>query len=604
MTSTLDSPDRYSDLLGELAKLQHELNELKQKNVDLENALLTAVEHGDIVEAELYNANQRLQAEITERKLAQATLQNILETATRDKEDLEIILSTTAEHGDFMEYHLYTQAVDAMRQNQELLQAISEATSVLMILAEQATGRITYANAAANQRLSTPGNTLCDRQLAEVCVHSADYQQIQVMLAMRGLVQGYEMEAMQGDGSIFWAAVAVHPLQLNGNAMMLMTLHDISDLKRVEAALNQSRLQLQHQAQDLERRVEERTAALRQAEERYRNIFENVAEGIFQITVDGRYLSVNPAMARICGYDSPELMIAAVTDAGRQLYAQVNRRDELIAYLRRFDEVSGFESQIYRRDRSVIWVSENIHSVRDQDGTLLYYEGSMRDITELKSTEEELRQQRLLSERLLLNVLPPPISQRLKRGEKTIADNFAEATVLFADIVGFTEISDQSSPTELIDLLNEIFSAFDSLVDHYELEKIKTIGDAYMVVGGVPNPKADHVASVADFAIDLLDNIQHFRSRQGMAIALRVGIHTGPVIAGIIGTRKFSYDLWGNTVNLASRMESQGEPGRIQVTQTVYDRLNKRYKFEERGELDVKGKGKMSTYWLLDRKVR
>ncbi len=329
-----------------------------------------------------------------------------------------------------------------------------------------------------------------------------------------------------------------------------------------------------------------------------------MAEGIFQITVDGRYLSVNPAMARICGYDSPELMIAAVTNAGQQLYAQVNRRDELIAYLRRFDEVSGFESQVYRRDRSIIWVSENVHSVRDQKGTLLYYEGSMRDITELKSTEEELRQQRLVSERLLLNVLPPPISQRLKRGEKTIADNFAEATVLFADIVGFTEISAQSSPTELIDLLNEIFSAFDSLVDHHELEKIKTIGDAYMVVGGVPNPKADHIASVADFAIDMLDNIRHFRSRQGTAIALRVGIHTGPVIAGIIGTRKFSYDLWGDTVNLASRMESQGEVGRIQVTQTVYDRLNKRYKFEERGELEVKGKGKMPTYWLLDRKVR
>ncbi len=604
MAEPHNSTTQEPELLAELDRLRQDLNDLTLKNADLENALLTAIEHGDFIEAELYESNQQLHAEVAERKLAQAALQTILETVSRDKEDLEIILSTTAEHGDFMEYQLYTQAVNAMRQNQELLQAVSEATSVLMILARQSDGVITYANAIAHHRLSAKHQVLNDRTLAEFCPDVANYHQLQTMLAMEGLVQSYEMQVQQADGSRFWAAVSVHPLSLNAEAMMLVTLHDISDRKQIEAALNQSRQQLQQQAQELERRVEERTAELRQAEEKYRNIFENAAEGIFQITVDGRFLSVNPALADICGYESPEVMIAVIKDAGQQLYVQIDRRDELIAYLRRFDEVSGFESQIYRRDGSIIWISENVHAIRDDQGTLLYYEGSMRDITELKSTEEELRQQRLATERLLLNVLPQPISQRLKQGEKTIADNFAEATVLFADIVGFTELSSRSSPTELINLLNGIFSAFDSLVDHYGLEKIKTIGDAYMVVGGVPSPKADHIASIADLAIDMIESSRRFRTYEDKPVVIRIGIHTGPVIAGIIGIRKFIYDLWGDTVNIASRMESQGEPGRIQVTQAVYDRLHKRYKFDDRGEIEVKGKGKMATYWLLDRKVR
>ncbi|MCS6813599.1 MAG: PAS domain S-box protein [Cyanobacteria bacterium] len=604
MTQMSDTSNQDYELQAEIDRLRREVEELTVKNSDLENALLTAVEHGDIVEAELYDANQRLQAEIAERKLAQATLQDILETVSRDKADLEIILSTTAEHGDFMEYQLYTQAVSAMRQNQELLQAISEATSALIILAKQSTGLVTYANAIARQRLGLVVRPDHNQHLISLFAYTANYYQVQTMLAMQGSVQNYETEMQQTDGLTFWVSVSINPLTLNDQAMILVTAHDISDRKRIEVALNQSREALRYQAQKLEERVAERTKALQQAEEKYRNIFENAAEGIFQITPEGRFLSVNPAMARMCGYDSPDVFIAAITNAGQQLYVQVDRRDELIAYLRRFDEVSGFESQIYRRDRSIIWVSENVHSVRDENGTLLYYEGSMRDITELKTTEEELRQQRLMSERLLLNVLPQSISQRLKRGEKTIVDNFTEATVLFADIVGFTELSSDISPTDLLDLLNEIFSTFDGLVDRHKVEKIKTIGDAYMVVGGVPIPKADHVASIADLAIDMINSVQHFKTRQGKAIALRIGIHTGPVVAGVIGTRKFTYDLWGDTVNVASRMESQGEASRIQVTQAVYDRLHKRYKLEERGQIDVKGKGVMTTYWLLGRNVR
>jgi class 3 adenylate cyclase len=261
-----------------------------------------------------------------------------------------------------------------------------------------------------------------------------------------------------------------------------------------------------------------------------------------------------------------------------------------------------FESQVYRKDGSIIWVSENMHAVRDADGTLLHYEGSVRDITDRKSTEDELRRQRLNSERLLLNVLPQVIAERLKRGQKIIADSFTEATVLFADLVDFTKLSTSISPTELVELLNSVFSKFDQLADHHQLEKIKTIGDAYMVVAGLPVPRADHVRAIADIAIDMQHEITKINVQDGRPLSLRIGIHTGPVVAGVIGIRRFTYDLWGDTVNVASRMESQGEPERIQVTEAVYNRLKNGYNFEQRGSIAVKGKGDMMTYWLLDKK--
>ena len=202
------------------------------------------------------------------------------------------------------------------------------------------------------------------------------------------------------------------------------------------------------------------------------------------------------------------------------------------------------------------------------------------------------------SERLLLNVLPAPISDRLKRHEGVIADRFSEATVLFADIEGFTPRSVRLEPERVVELLDDIFSAFDQLVEQRSLEKIKTIGDAYMVAGGIPVPRADHCEAVADLALAMLD--ESCGRRDGLR--LRIGFDTGPVVAGVIGRRKFIYDLWGDTVNTASRMESHGVPDAIQVTARVHDRLRDRYTFEPRGTIEVKGKGPMST-WLLQRQL-
>jgi class 3 adenylate cyclase len=210
----------------------------------------------------------------------------------------------------------------------------------------------------------------------------------------------------------------------------------------------------------------------------------------------------------------------------------------------------------------------------------------------------EIQAEREKSERLLLNILPPPIAERLKEGQVVIADSYADVTVLFADIVDFTKLSAEMLPVTLVVLLNDIFSAFDQLARHYGLEKIKTIGDNYLIVGGLPIPRPDHPEAIAEMALGMQREMGHIHTDRGEPLQIRVGLHIGPVVAGVIGRQKFSYDLWGATVNIASRMQSQGVPGQIQVTETVYQRLKDNYKFEERGVVPVKNIGDMRTYFL------
>ena len=214
---------------------------------------------------------------------------------------------------------------------------------------------------------------------------------------------------------------------------------------------------------------------------------------------------------------------------------------------------------------------------------------------------EQLEAAQKQSERLLLNVLPQPIADRLKKGEETIADTFKDVTVLFADLVGFTSYSLQVSAVELVDVLNEIFTSFDNLVAELGMEKIKTIGDAYMAVAGVPVPRANHAEAAADLALGMRKVTEAFNARYHASIQIRIGIHTGPVVAGVIGAHKFAYDLWGNTVNTASRMESHSLPGKIQVSSTTYERLRDKYELALRGEINVKGLGPTQT-WFLEAK--
>ena len=219
----------------------------------------------------------------------------------------------------------------------------------------------------------------------------------------------------------------------------------------------------------------------------------------------------------------------------------------------------------------------------------------------LEQSLADLKREQEKSERLLLNILPEKIAERLKNGDASIAESFGCATVLFADLCGFTEFSQHIDARQLVALLDEIFSTFDHLARAHGVEKIKTIGDAYMAVAGLPVPREDHALAVADMALGMLAAFRGVAKARGLSLELRIGIHSGPVAAGVIGRHKFTYDLWGDTVNQASRMESHGEPSRIHVTQATRDLLGESFRFADRGEIHVKGKGTMHTSFLLGR---
>jgi adenylate cyclase len=203
------------------------------------------------------------------------------------------------------------------------------------------------------------------------------------------------------------------------------------------------------------------------------------------------------------------------------------------------------------------------------------------------------------SDGLLLNVLPSSIAARLKRDPGVIAERFEEVTVLFADVADFTPFTERTSPERVVGVLDEIFSAFDRLTLARGLEKIKTIGDAYMVAGGLPEPRPDHAEAVAELALEMQAQLAQVCDALGLDLTIRIGIDSGPVVAGVIGRHKFTYDMWGDTVNTASRMESHGVPGRIQVTEATYRRLSDRFQFEDRGAIEIKGKGHLRAYLLV-----
>jgi class 3 adenylate cyclase/sensor domain CHASE-containing protein len=223
-------------------------------------------------------------------------------------------------------------------------------------------------------------------------------------------------------------------------------------------------------------------------------------------------------------------------------------------------------------------------------------------LTALDEKGIALRVEKEKSEGLLHNMLPLPIAERMRQGEVMIAERFEHVSVMFADIVGFTELAQRIPPEQLVELLNQVFSAFDRLAEKYRLEKIKTIGDAYMVVAGAPEARADHAEAIALMALEINGELKRLSQQLHVPIAVRAGISSGEVVAGIIGKRKFSYDLWGDAVNTASRMESHGMPDRIHCTEALHRLLKDGFEFEERGMIEVKGKGMMRTYFLLGKK--
>ena len=204
------------------------------------------------------------------------------------------------------------------------------------------------------------------------------------------------------------------------------------------------------------------------------------------------------------------------------------------------------------------------------------------------------------SESLLSNILPPQVASRLKQvPNEIIADAYSEASVLFLDMAGFTARTSDTTPEDLVRFLNSVYTKLDNLVERHGLEKIKTTGDAYMVVSGVPEALRDHATALAHLSLDMRGALQGLVDAKGREVPVRIGIASGPVVAGVIGTRKFFYDVWGDTVNTASRMESTGVAGRIQVAPATHELLADRFEFEERGVIEVRGKGQMKTWFLI-----
>ena len=251
-----------------------------------------------------------------------------------------------------------------------------------------------------------------------------------------------------------------------------------------------------------------------------------------------------------------------------------------------------------------VFFALNFVSISAMVYVLLWYfsreKTKLRDAVDAQSQAVALEKD--LSERLLLNILPEPIAIRLKRQETNIADGHADVTVMFADIVNFTHMSEEMSPNETVHLLNDIFSEFDTLAEKHSIEKIKTIGDAYMAAGGLRRGNTQYVDAMADMALQMQAFVSRYTAPNGEQMNLRVGLATGAVVAGVIGRRKFSYDLWGDTVNIASRMSSEAKPGLIQVDAVTYRRLHNRYTFDEMQQIRVKGKGLMQVYNLLGKK--
>ncbi len=230
----------------------------------------------------------------------------------------------------------------------------------------------------------------------------------------------------------------------------------------------------------------------------------------------------------------------------------------------------------------------------------------LRDLDQLRLIELDQEKQLLAveqekSERLLLNILPAPIASRLKQGERTIAERHADVSVLFADLVGFTALVKHSDPVELVGLLNDLFTRFDRLAGRLGLEKIKTIGDCYLVVGGLTEPRPDHPVAVAEMGLEMLEALADFNRERGTQLQLRLGLHTGAVVAGVIGHQKFAYDLWGATVNLASRLQTSGLPNRVHLSADTGERLRHRFRLVERGAIACKGLGRVRTCLIAGR---
>jgi len=352
-------------------------------------------------------------------------------------------------------------------------------------------------------------------------------------------------------------------------------------------------------ALETERRIED-------SEERFRQVTDMIDE-VFWMTDPRKnsMLFISPAYERIWGRSCKSLLENPMSFI--ESIHQQDRDAVIAAFPKQTEGTYDIEYRIVRSDGDVRWISDKAFPVRDASGEIYRVVGVAQDITENKNLIRDLNLEKERTEHLLENILPKSIISALKGQEKApqetleapvIAQRIDHATVLFADLVGFTAFSGEREAEYVVQQLNHIVYVFDRLAEKHGVEKIKTIGDCYMLAGGVPDRQHDHALRVANAALEMRIALARFNGEKGQSFQIRIGMHSGPLVAGVIGTRKYVYDVWGDTVNTASRMESTGMAGEIQVSEATHLLLRDRFRFEDRGLIAVKGKGEVRAYLL------
>ena len=487
----------------------------------------------------------------------------------------------------------------AVRQSEEKFAKMFRSSPNPIVISTCDEGRIIDANDCFFEMLQyspdeVVGYTAADLNL---WINWSDREAIVADLQKHGMVHGREIVFRSRWGDRHILLVSAELATLDDQHCILWAGNDITEQKQSEAAL-------------------------REKEEYLRSILDSIPQHVFWKDVDLNFLGCNRNWADAAGLTNPGDVIGK-TDydliPDQDAAAEFRIQDRTIIETGQPVWHTVAPKQKAGPNGETRWLDISKIPINGANGEVVGILGVIDDITLRKQAEEALKLEKERSERLLLNILPHAIADQLKESpiantptanaaadQKPIADNYESVSILFADIVGFTELSAELTPIELVDWLNRLFSEFDRLAEQYQLEKIKTIGDAYMVAAGLPTPIPNPAVAIANMALGMRETIQtlepEFMEQFNHSLNIRIGINSGPVVAGVIGIKKFIYDLWGDTVNIASRMESHGEPGQIQVTESTYQALSQQFHFNYRGEIQVKGRGAMKTYWLLGRR--
>ena len=372
------------------------------------------------------------------------------------------------------------------------------------------------------------------------------------------------------------------PRQLTPEQLNALRLLGRQVITQMELRINVARLERQL------KRNQQVEAKLRASDQQVVDLLESMRNGFFALDSHWCFTYVNQTAARILNREAETLLGQNIWQVFPELVGSKLEAEYRCAFKQQVSvNFEKFDRTLNR------WIEIRVFPAYEGISVFLY------DITDRKQTEASLAREKQKAETLLLNILPKSIAEQLKHDPGLIAEGYDSVTILFADLVNFTELADRTQPKGLVYMLNQIFSEFDRLTLENGLEKIKTIGDAYMVVGGLPEPNPNHAGAIAEMALAMQTAMNNFNQQNLTDLQLRIGINTGSVVAGVIGMSKFIYDLWGDAVNTASRMESHGLAGKIQVSETTYKLLEDRYLLQERGTIDIKGKGAMKTYWLI-----